>query len=67
VAPSTAVSGLWLLGAAGLVVAVGAARTAWGVERMLARKSFQFLAAISFPLCTCGTGRSSRSPTRAAA
>ena len=35
---------------AGLVIAAGAAQPTWGVERMLARKSFQFLAAISFPL-----------------
>ena len=38
---------------AGLVIAAGAAQPAWGVERMLARKSFQFLAAISFPLSLC--------------
>jgi peptidoglycan/LPS O-acetylase OafA/YrhL len=37
------------LGAA-LVVAAGAAEPTWGVERLLRRKSFQFLAAISFPL-----------------
>jgi peptidoglycan/LPS O-acetylase OafA/YrhL len=35
---------------AGLVIAAGAAQPAWGVERLLRRKSFQFLAAISFPL-----------------
>jgi peptidoglycan/LPS O-acetylase OafA/YrhL len=35
---------------AGLVVAAGAAQPKWGVERLLRRKSFQFLAAISFPL-----------------
>ena len=37
------------LGAA-LVVAAGGAQPEWGVERMLRRKSFQFVAAISFPL-----------------
>ena len=37
------------LGAA-LVVAAGGAQPAWGVERLLRRKSFQFVAAISFPL-----------------
>ena len=36
--------------AAGLVVAAGAAQPKWGVERLLSRKSFQFVAAISFPL-----------------
>ncbi len=35
---------------AGLVIAGGAAQPAWGVERLLRRKSFQFVAAISFPL-----------------
>ena len=35
---------------AGLVVAAGAAAPTWGVERLLRRKTFQFLAAISFPL-----------------
>jgi peptidoglycan/LPS O-acetylase OafA/YrhL len=35
---------------AGLVIAAGTAQPTWGVERMLRRKSFQFLAAISFPL-----------------
>jgi peptidoglycan/LPS O-acetylase OafA/YrhL len=35
---------------AGLVVAAGAAQPKLGVERLLRRKSFQFLAAISFPL-----------------
>jgi peptidoglycan/LPS O-acetylase OafA/YrhL len=35
---------------AGLVVAAGAAQPRWGVERLLRRRSFQFLAAISFPL-----------------
>ncbi len=35
---------------AGIVVAAGAAQPKWGVERLLRRKSFQFLAAISFPL-----------------
>jgi peptidoglycan/LPS O-acetylase OafA/YrhL len=35
---------------AGVVVAAGAAQPTWGVERLLRRKSFQFLAAISFPL-----------------
>ena len=35
---------------AGVVIAAGAAQPTWGVERMLRRKSFQFLAAISFPL-----------------
>src|SRR6185437_16378907 len=37
------------LGAA-LVVAAGGAQPEWGVERMLRRRSFQFVAAISFPL-----------------
>jgi peptidoglycan/LPS O-acetylase OafA/YrhL len=36
--------------AAGLIVAAGAAQPAWGVERLLRRRTFQFLAAISFPL-----------------
>ena len=35
---------------AGLIIASGAAEPAWGVERLLRRRSFQFLAAISFPL-----------------
>jgi peptidoglycan/LPS O-acetylase OafA/YrhL len=35
---------------AGLVVAAGAAEPRWGVERLLRRRTFQFLAAISFPL-----------------
>jgi hypothetical protein len=35
---------------AGLVVAAGAAEPTWGVERLLRRRTFQFLAAISFPL-----------------
>jgi peptidoglycan/LPS O-acetylase OafA/YrhL len=35
---------------AGLIIAAGAAAPAWGVERMLRRKSFQFVASISFPL-----------------
>ncbi len=35
---------------AGLVIAAGAAQPTWGVERLLRRRSFQFLAAISFPL-----------------
>jgi peptidoglycan/LPS O-acetylase OafA/YrhL len=35
---------------AGLVIAAGAAAPTWGVERLLRRKSFQFIAAISFPL-----------------
>jgi hypothetical protein len=35
---------------AGIVIAAGAAQPTWGVERMLRRRSFQFLAAISFPL-----------------
>ncbi len=35
---------------AGLVVAAGAAEPKWGVERLLRRRTFQFLAAISFPL-----------------
>jgi peptidoglycan/LPS O-acetylase OafA/YrhL len=35
---------------AGVVIAAGAAQPTWGVERMLRRRSFQFLAAISFPL-----------------
>jgi peptidoglycan/LPS O-acetylase OafA/YrhL len=35
---------------AGLVVAAGAAQPEWGVERLLRRKTFQFVAAISFPL-----------------
>ena len=35
---------------AGLVVAAGAAEPKWGVERLLRRRSFQFVAAISFPL-----------------
>ena len=36
--------------AAGLVIAAGAAEPAWGVERLLRRRSFQFVAGISFPL-----------------
>jgi peptidoglycan/LPS O-acetylase OafA/YrhL len=36
--------------AAGLVIAAGAAQPEWGVERLLRRTSFQFVAAISFPL-----------------
>ena len=32
------------------MIASGAAQPAWGVERLLRRRSFQFLAAISFPL-----------------
>jgi peptidoglycan/LPS O-acetylase OafA/YrhL len=35
---------------AGLVVAAGAAQPKLGIERLLRRKTFQFLAAISFPL-----------------
>ena len=35
---------------AALVVAGGAPAPAWGVERLLRRRTFQFLAAISFPL-----------------
>jgi peptidoglycan/LPS O-acetylase OafA/YrhL len=35
---------------AALVVAAGAAQPKWGVERLLRRRTFQFLAAISFPL-----------------
>ena len=35
---------------AGLVIAAGAAEPKWGVERMLRREPFQFLAAISFSL-----------------
>jgi peptidoglycan/LPS O-acetylase OafA/YrhL len=35
---------------AGLIIAAGAAEPAWGVERLLRRRTFQFLAAISFPL-----------------
>jgi peptidoglycan/LPS O-acetylase OafA/YrhL len=35
---------------AGLVVAAGAAEPRWGVERLLRRRTFQFLASISFPL-----------------
>ena len=34
----------------GMVIAAGAAQPIWGVESMLRRRSFQFLAAISFPL-----------------
>jgi peptidoglycan/LPS O-acetylase OafA/YrhL len=37
------------LGAA-FVVAAGAAQPEWGVERLLRRRTFQFLASISFPL-----------------
>ena len=36
--------------AAGLVIAAGAASPSWGVERLLRREPFQFLAAISFSL-----------------
>jgi peptidoglycan/LPS O-acetylase OafA/YrhL len=36
--------------AAGLVIAAGAAEPTWGVERLLRRRSFQFVAGISFPL-----------------
>ena len=35
---------------AGLVIAAGAAAPTWGVERLLQRRSFQFIASISFPL-----------------
>jgi peptidoglycan/LPS O-acetylase OafA/YrhL len=35
---------------AGLVIAAGASQPVWGVERLLSREPFQFLAAISFPL-----------------
>ena len=35
---------------AGLVIAGGAAAPVWGVERLLRRRTFQFLASISFPL-----------------
>ena len=35
---------------AGLVIAGGAAAPIWGVERLLRRRTFQFLASISFPL-----------------
>jgi hypothetical protein len=34
----------------GLVVAAGAAQPKWGVERLLRRRTFQFVAAISFSL-----------------
>ena len=35
---------------AGLVIAGGAPAPTWGVERLLRRRTFQFLASISFPL-----------------
>ena len=35
---------------AGVIIAAGAAQPTWGVERLLRRRTLQFLAAISFPL-----------------